>query len=150
MKWLAALVLAACAQPPPPAKPVHRRGGELMIEVGTRYPRLPREIAAGSWELAAYDVHEMRETFEDDLLPRSWNDNPTMQHEAKTFLAGPLAALEASARTRDAGWRAAFDATTKACNACHATAHVAFIVIDKDGYLSGAGYGTLGSRSPTM
>jgi hypothetical protein len=134
MKSLAALVLVACAQPPPAAKPEHRRGGELMIEVGTRYARLPREIAADHWELAAYDLHELREVFEDDLLPRAWNDNPAMQHESKAFLTGPLAALEASARTRDqAGWPATFDATTKACNACHAVAHVAFIVIDKDG-----------------
>ena len=136
MRWIAAILLAACAQPPSPAKPEHRRGGELMIEVGTRYARLPREIATDRWELAAYDVHELREAFEDDLLPRAWADNPTMQHEAKTFLSGPLAALEASARTRDgAGWPATFDATTKACNACHAAAHVTFIEIAPDGSL---------------
>ena len=136
MRFVAALVLVACAQPPPPTKPVHRRGGELMIEVGARYARLPHEIAADRWELAAYDVHELRETFEDDLPPRAWGDNPAMQHEAKAFLAGPLAALEASARTRDhAGWAATFDATTKACNACHAVAHVEFIEIGADGAL---------------
>lgn len=136
MKCLAALVLAACAQPQPPAKPEHRRGGELMIEVGARYTRLPHEIAADRWELAAYDVHELREVFDDDLLPRAWGDNPAMQHEAKMFLTGPLAALEASARTRDkAGWATTFDATTKACNACHLAAHVAFIEIDADGAL---------------
>ena len=107
-----------------------------MLEVGTRYARLGREVEAGRWELAAYDVHELRETFDDDLLPRTWGDNPTMQHAARAFLAGPLAQLEATARTKDrAGWPAAFTATTAACNACHRDGHVAFIEIDDSGAL---------------
>jgi predicted CxxxxCH...CXXCH cytochrome family protein len=72
------------------------------------------------------------------LLPNTWNDNPTMKHEASGFLAGPLAQLEATARTRDqASWTTTFTATTKACNACHAAGHVAFIVIGNDGALLG-------------
>jgi len=107
-----------------------------MIEVGTRYVRLSREVAAGRWELAAYDVHELRETFEDDLLVHTWGDNPTMQKAAKDFLAGPLAQLEATARTQDrAGWGTAFGATTTACNACHKTGKVAFVEIADDGSL---------------
>lgn len=133
---VALALLAACAHAPAPAAPEHRRGGELMIEVGTRYARLTREVDAARWELAAYDIHELREAFEDDLLPRTWGDNPTMQHAAHGFLAGPLAALEATARTKDrAGWPAAFAATTAACNACHRDAHVAFVEIDDAGAL---------------
>ena len=139
MKLLVALALAGCSHATPAAKPEHRRGGELMIEVGTRYARLPHEIAAGRWELAAYDAHELRETFEDDLLPHTWGDNPTMQQDAKQFLAGPLAQLEASVRTQDAAWRTSFDATTKACNACHAAGHVAFVEIGDDGVLRVSG-----------
>lgn len=136
MKLLAALLLAACAHPAPKAPPIHRRGGELMIEVGTRYARVGREVAANRWELAAYDIHELRETFEDDLLPRTWNDNPTMQHASKTFLDGPLANLEATARTKDrAAWATAFAATTDACNACHRDGKVEFIEIDANGAL---------------
>lgn len=101
-----------------------------------RYARVSREIAAERWELAAYDVHELRETFEDDLLPHTWNENPAMQRAAKQFLDGPLAQLEATARTKDhATWSADFAATTKACNACHLEGKVAFIEIDATGAL---------------
>ena len=133
---IAIALVSACTGAVPLAKPEHRRGGELMIEVGVRFAHASREAAAGSWELATYDLHELREAFEDDLLTKTWADNPTMKHEASGFLAGPLAQLEATARTRDEGtWASSFAATTKGCNACHTAGHVAFIVIGSEGVL---------------
>ena len=104
------------------------------MEVGARFERSQRAVAAGRWELAAYDVHELREVFEDDLLPGKWADNPSMGHETHAFIAGPLPQLEAAARDRSA-WDGAFGTTVKACNACHQVAHVAFIEIDAAGAL---------------
>lgn len=101
-----------------------------------RFERSLRAVAAGRWELAAYDVHELREVLEDDLLPGKWADNPSMSHEARAFLAGPLSQLEAAARERDRGaWDGAFGTTLKACNACHQVAHVEFLEIDAPGAL---------------
>lgn len=99
-----------------------------------RFERSQRAVAAGRWELAAYDIHELGEAFEDDLLPGKWADNPTMRHAARVFLAGPLGPLEAAARVKDRGaWDSAFGATLKACNACHDAAHVGFLQVDASG-----------------
>lgn len=136
MKLAAISVLAACAAATPPVNHDHRRGGDLMIEVGSRYARIFREVAAGDWQLASYDLHEVREVFEDDLLPRTWDDNPTMKHEAHDFLAGPLTQFESAARVHDrADCSRSFIAATKACNGCHVAGHVAFIEIGSDGAL---------------
>lgn len=125
--------LAACTAATPPEIP-RRRAGELMIEVGMRFQRARRAVTASAWELAAYDVHELREVFEDDLLPGKWSDNPSMLHEAHAFLSGPLLQLEASARVRDlAAWDSVFETTTRACNSCHAIGHVGFVAIEASG-----------------
>ena len=129
-------VIAGCATTPAAPRAPQRRAGELMIEVGARFARANVEAPAGHWELAAYDLHELRETLEDDVLPGKWRDNPSMHAEAERFLAGPFATLEATARTRDAaGWRAAFAATVTACNHCHETGRVPFLKIDEHGAL---------------
>jgi cytochrome c556 len=131
--YLAIAVLAACSQSATPRAP-KRRAGELMIEVGMRFERSQRAVAAGRWELAAYDVHELREVFEDDLLPGKWADNPAMRHDAQVFLAGALLELEAAARVKDrGGWDGSFGVALKACNACHDVAHVGFIEVDATG-----------------
>jgi hypothetical protein len=135
VKYLLALVVVSCSHPAPPTAPA-RRAGDLMIEVGARFERCQRAIAAGAWELAAYDLHELREIFDDDLLPGKWSGNPAMQHDAHAFIVGPLSQLEAAARVRDrAAWDSAHAATVTACNACHATAHVGFLVVDGSGAL---------------
>lgn len=122
----------------PPTVP-KRRAGELMMEVGSRFERANIAAQSARWDVAVYDTHELREVFDDDLLPGRWADNPTMSSEAHKFLAGPLAALEADARTHDArGWAAAFATTTAACNACHRIARVAFIQIDESGAFGAA------------
>lgn len=106
-----------------------------MIEVGLRMARFHRAAAAGAWELAAYDAHELREVFEDDLLPGTWRAKPPMQYEARTFLDGPLPQLEAAARTHDRDWGKTFATVVTACNHCHSVGHNAFIIVEDDGNL---------------
>jgi cytochrome c556 len=135
VKYLVFVAVVACSHPVQPTAP-KRRAGDLMIEVGMRFERSRRAVLANAWELAAYDLHELREVFDDDLLPGKWSDNPAMQHDAHQFTAGALAQLEAAARVHDrAAWDTAYPATVQACNACHATAHVAFLAIDSSGAL---------------
>jgi hypothetical protein len=135
MRLLIVLTVVACAHPAPPPPPAHRRAGELMIEVEKRFERAGRAATSGHWELATYDVHELREVFDDELLPKSWNEKPPLLQESKGFVEHTLPALEAAARTHDAGWSTTFRETVDACNHCHHVEKMDFLVVGPTGAL---------------
>src|SRR5512146_1040411 len=59
---LAAFVCACTGRAPsPPA----RHFGDLMTQVGRRFELLGRAMAASRWELADFELGELRETFDD-------------------------------------------------------------------------------------
>ena len=88
---------------------------------------------ARNWELAAYQLAQMKELLSAARklmptyrqLPIGQMDNTTME-----MLAGPLAELEKMIDAKDLGnFSVAYDKLTEACNSCHETAHIGFIVI---------------------
>lgn len=120
--------------PPPPATASEppRRFGELMDEVGRRFERAGRAARARSWELAAYDLHEIEEVFEDDLPTARVPHEITadVRSIGAAFAAGPLEELRDAARAEDeARFAAAFAAAADACNVCHEAAEHAFILV---------------------
>jgi len=120
MKLAVLLVaIAACAPPPPPQPPKPHRLGDQMIEVGMRFARAANAVVAGRWELADYDVDELRELFE-AFEPAQWKGNAEETRIAREFGRDNLAALLAATKAHD---RAAFDRelarAADVCNACH-------------------------------
>ena len=144
--WLLLLVIAlasmtACrpAQAPQHTDDVdaaasieHRRYGEVMTEIGRRFERGGRAVAAGRWELAEYDIGEIGEIFEGDL-PNAHppgEGHADMHALARAFAATLPEDLRRAVATHDrAVFDAAFARAAASCNGCHQAAEKAFIEI---------------------
>jgi len=103
-----------------------------MAEVGRRFERAGKAAVANKWDLAAYDLGEIQEVFDDDLPnARRPDDVPVdPQPLIKQFAAGPLPALILAAKSADANQFAqAWNAASAVCNACHTQAGKPFIVV---------------------
>ena len=111
--------------------PYHPGLGELMTAfVQPRHIKLGLAGAAQNWDYAAYELGELRETFEDVgklILKHGKLDIP--QAIAATA-AQPIDAIDAAIKARDAtAFAKAYADLTTACNACHQSADHPMIVI---------------------
>lgn len=127
-------IRAADEQPTPhehPAKEAYSPGlGEIMTLQQMRHLKLWFAGDARNWPLAAYEVDELKEGFEDaaKLFP-THHGVPIAQmigDITKTSVADLEKAVEAKDRAKFAK---AFDGLTASCNACHQAAKHEFIVI---------------------
>jgi cytochrome c553 len=136
---LAFVLLAACVHGTVSVPP--RRLGDAMIEVAMRFERAGRAVLANRWGLASYDLTELGEVFDDDLIASKWMGNAEVARLAHRFDADALLPLRDAVRAKDgAASEAAFAAAATACNACHRAAGMAFIEIPS----------TLGSSVPAI
>lgn len=116
------------------AKPHTPRLGEIMTFIQVRHGKLWFAGRAGNWELADFELDELKEGLEDaaKFFP--------------TFKDVPLAAMVAAATEREVAdldkaikiksrrsFVAAFDKLTAGCNACHQAAKLGFIAIRRPG-----------------
>lgn len=142
----ALFVAAGCKQRPAPPRDARvdapaahdaaaaapqKRYGEVMQAVGRRYELAGRAIAVEQWELASYALNELDEELE--ALP-SARQPPEVQNDlaliAGTFADTNLPALRQAVTARDvAAANAAYAAVAVACNNCHRTAGMAFLVV---------------------
>jgi hypothetical protein len=107
--------------------------GEVMAQVGRRFEVAGRAAAANRFELAAFEVGELQELFENDVprasLPK---EGPTAQipSMAKAFLETIPPELARAAASKDRGaFDAAFQHAAAMCNACHEAAAKRFIQV---------------------
>jgi len=113
------------------AAPYHPGLGELMTAyVQPRHIKLGLAGAAGNWPLAAYELGELRETFDDvgKLVPKhgSLMIAPAIASTVKL----PMAALDKAIRAKEAAaFKGAYGQLTDACNACHKSAEHPMIII---------------------
>jgi hypothetical protein len=124
-----ALAVPAVGQAPAPQAPGF---AEFMIITQTRHAKLWLAGNARNWDLADYQVDELKEGFEDiaKLAPK-YKDIPVGQM-IETLIMAPVADVEAAIKARDAGrFAAAFDKLTAACNSCHEATNRGFIVIQR-------------------
>jgi hypothetical protein len=139
--FAAALVLLpviALAQSPP-AKPAASKLSSLpgleqfMGVVRANHAKLWLAGKARNWELAAYQVAEVKELLSQaEILVPTYSSLPIKQMVDTTakILAGPVAELEKAVNTKDfEKFSASFDKLTEACNSCHETAGRGFIVM---------------------
>jgi hypothetical protein len=118
------------AQAAPP--PTYRPGlGDLMtMTVQPRHTKLGLAGREKNWAYAAYELHELEESFEraGRTWPR-WRSFP-IPDMMSALTKEPMAAVSQAINNNDtSGFAAAYDKLTASCNACHQAAGRAVIVI---------------------
>jgi len=118
------------------SEPVKEQHGpsliDFMITIQNHHAKLWYAGNASNWELADYQVDELKETLEDagKLIPdykgvpvRSMIDNLAMP---------PIEAIESAIKAKDrTKFVAGYDKLTDACNNCHLGSKRGFIVIQR-------------------
>jgi hypothetical protein len=111
--------------------PYHPGLGELMTAfVQPRHTKLGLAGAAGNWDYAAYELDELRETFDDTGKLILKHGELAIPQAIAATVKQPMDALDAAIKAKDSGGFAkAYGDLTTACNACHQSAGHAAIVI---------------------
>jgi hypothetical protein len=110
------------------------RLGNIMGMVQMRHSKLWFAGEQANWPLAAYELHELEEDFEDveKYYPTHGSAGLPLGQMAAQLPKSAVTALKQAIHSGDrAQFAASFDALTASCNACHAAASVAFNVIQR-------------------
>ena len=137
---LAALLLplAAGAQAPKPAHPQGAQAAktyvpgleQFMSLIQNEHAKLWYAGQAHNWELAAYQLGEIKEVMSDvqDMVPTFKNLPLAQMFDA--VITGPIVDLEKALDAKDfSKFSAGYSKLTEACNSCHQAAEVGFIRI---------------------
>ena len=131
---LALAIAAACAQPAPappattaaasapPAEAYAPGLGEIMTLQQMRHTKLWFAGQAGNWALAAYELEELQEGFDDVVhFHPTHKDAPVAPKDAMPrMIPEAMRVLTEVVERKDAAaFPAAFDALTTKCNDCH-------------------------------
>lgn len=122
----------APTQTPNPAKSYSPGVAEIMIMTQIRHAKLWFAGDARNWELADYQIDELKEGLEDLITYFPvYKDIPVgrmTEATAMPAIADVEAAIKAKDRTKFGN---AFDKLTAACNTCHQSANRPFIVVQR-------------------
>ena len=125
-------VTSACNREPPPS---YAPGlGEIMTLQQMRHTKLWLGGEAGNWDLAAYELEELGEGFDDVIaFHPTHKDSPVAPKDAiPRMITEPLKELQAVTEKKDAaGFVRAYDALTAACNDCHKAMNFGFNVVGR-------------------
>ena len=106
--------------------------GELMSLQQMRHVKLWLAGDAGNWRLAAYEVDELKEGFEDivKLHPTQKGSPVGIDEIVPRLITEPLEEVGRAVAAADrARFGKAFDAVTAACNSCHQATNFGFNVV---------------------
>ena len=127
---LSASVMFAAAQPV--KKPYEPGLGEFMTATQIRHAKLWFAGKQSNWDLAAYEIDEIKEGLEDAATLHPTFDGVPIAAMIETIINPRIEELEKAVRARsDAKFIAAFDELTSGCNTCHAGANKPFIRIQR-------------------
>ena len=135
MKRLAIVAALAFATVPPSHAEDKPLGavpglGEIMTLTQMRHLKLWFAGSQKNWELAAYELDELREGFDDVVTYYPTKDGVAVGQMVKDVTPGPLEQLKAAVEAKNAGkFAVAFDKLSAACNSCHKGTNHGFIVI---------------------
>ena len=121
--------------PPAAGKEPHAHApalADMMMMTQFRHAKLWLAGDLRNWELADYQLDELKEGLEDVIkhVP-VYKDMPVGQMIEKTIMA-PLDEVEKAIKERDrAKFVSTFDKLTTACNSCHQATNRGFIVIQR-------------------
>jgi hypothetical protein len=129
-----ALGLAPLRAAGEPAAPLGVGFAEIMLFTQMRHAKLWLAGSARNWELADYEIDELKEGFEDAVKHFPTYEDIPVGTMIPSMMTGPIGKVEAAIKARDSGrFTASFDTLTATCNGCHAAANRAFIVIQRPG-----------------
>ncbi len=106
--------------------------GEFMTATQIRHAKLWFAGREKSWELAAYEIDEIREGLEEARRLHPTFDGIAVAEMMKTIIDPRIAEVKKviDAKNNDR-FTVAFDELTSGCNACHAAANKPFIRIQR-------------------
>ena len=127
---LSVSVMVAAAQP---ARESYEPGlGEFMTATQLRHAKLWFAGKQNNWDLAAYEIDEIKEGLEDAARLHPSFDGVPVAEMIKTIIVPRIAELEKAVRAKSsAKFMVAFDELTSGCNSCHAGANKPFIRIQR-------------------
>ena len=127
---LVASVIFAAAQP---AKEPYQPGlGEFMTATQLRHAKLWFAGEQNNWDLAAYEIDEVKEVLEDAARLFPTFDGFPVAEMIKTIIDPRIEEVEKAVRAKSSiKFVAAFDELTSGCNSCHAAARKPFIRIQR-------------------
>lgn len=106
--------------------------GDQMHTLQLRHAKLWFAGAAGNWELAAFEAHEIEENLERIARWHRGSESMPIGPAIKVHMHPGQYAIEQSiARENAREFRTAFDRLTQGCNACHRATEHGFIVIQR-------------------
>jgi hypothetical protein len=107
------------------------RDGERIRFTSKTIPG-PRQQRARNWDLADYQVDELKELLEDIAKRVPDYKGAPVGNMIESTTMPPIGDVESAIKARDlAKFTAAFDKLTAACNVCHEAANRGFIVIQR-------------------
>jgi hypothetical protein len=130
---ISVMLLLGCATNNPTTENTQHAGlGEIMSMTSMRHAKLWLAGQAQNWSLAAYEIDELREGFEDAAKYHPTHKNittPIAQLIAST-MDKPMSAVEKAVNTKNlTQFTEQFDKLTAACNACHQMTDFGFNVV---------------------
>jgi hypothetical protein len=108
--------------------------GEIMSLQQMRHVKLWFAGQGENWELAAYEIDELGEGFDDVVKYHpTHKDSPVAPKDAiPRMITEPLAALRSAVDKKDpAAFAQAYDALTTACNNCHQATNFGFNAVQR-------------------
>ena len=106
--------------------------GEIMSVQQMRHTKLWFAGSAGNWDLAGYELDELKEGFDDVLTYAPTHDGVALTALVKAVTGGPIPELAKAIAAHDSDkFVAGFDALSGGCNSCHQSAKHGFIVIQR-------------------
>ncbi len=124
--------VSACGRPTP--TPYTPGLGEIMTFQQMRHTKLWLAGQAGNWDLAAYEIEELGEGFDDIIaFHPTHKDSPVAPKDAiPRMITEPLAEVRAAVEQKDsATFAQTYDTLTAACNNCHKATKFGFNVVGR-------------------
>ena len=112
----------------------HSGLGEIMLSVQMRHAKLWFAGANQNWDLAKYELDELKESFEDVVTfhPTHKNVPQPLTTLVPTIITPALARVEKTITAKDSKeFGSAFEGLIASCNGCHEAATFGFNVIKK-------------------
>jgi len=108
--------------------------GEIMSLQQMRHAKLWLAGEARNWELAAYELDELSEGFDDVVrFHPTHKDSPVAPKDAiPRMVTEPISSLRAAVDKKDVGaFAESYDALTSACNNCHRATNFGFNIVQR-------------------